>query len=194
MKFWKILILSFLIAGCAGNVTQPEEAAIDSYPENWPKPLQREFRPSECSDLNGEYYSSGLSNSNISKRFSDPVFERNFFYLNDIASKSNIFSVAQDASGKRLNFNVFDSERNLLAADLYKTYSRCELGRFVIESYVEGGSGDSPLISQLQRTEWFLAEDVSLLISSYLKAVSRKFIFGRSTEVSQTWYRFKKVD
>ena len=194
MKIWSLVILQLVLSSCASNVkNSPELAQATTYPDNWPNLIEKEFGPHECVVLNGEFYSSGLSKSNISGTRVTSIFERNFFYLIDIANASNVFKVIQDVDEKVLIFAVYDQNKNLLASNLTKNYSKCESGRLVQESFLKGGSGDNPVRSQNETTSYYLAEDGSLIINTNLIATSSKFIVGRKTEVSDTWFKFEKV-
>ena len=190
MKILGYLASLLLIASCAGASISNSVGQVNEYPDSWPQ-LVVDYPDGEgCPNIDGIYSSGGQSNSTIGERFSNPIFERSFFYLDEIADRSNFFKVRKIAEGKELMFQIFNPERVLLATGLHKQVSKCENGWYVIESLVKGGSGDSPVISSYSRTRFGKAEDEALLVNSYAEGVSSKWIFGRETQVSNIWYRF----
>lgn len=193
MKIWGFIAIQFALAGCVGNATGLSRSEVSAYPENWPQPIQTDFAADECASIEGMYYSSGRSNSNISEEFSNPIFEKNFFGLDEIADASNIFQIMQDDSENRLLFAFFDKHGKLLSSEHLKKFSQCESGWIVTESQVEGGSGDNPTKLQIEVTKRFLAEDGSLISNSSLTVVTSKFFIGEGTEVFDIWYRFPKT-
>jgi len=191
---WEHSFLLLLVTGCASvSSGNPSDESSD-YPVSWPQPIGAEYDASECRPIDGIYHSGGESNSTISERFSNPIFERNFFDLSNIANASNVFKVSHDAKEKMLNFEIFGRDGKLQASGLHKQYSRCESGWFVIESHAKGGSGDSPVKSTYGRTSIGTADDGSLLIDSHAEGVWRKFLFSSETRVSDIWYKFERAD
>ena len=194
MKRFGPSLVSSILTGCAGLASGEVSVEATDYPVGWPLPVGGYVASSECVPIDGIYHSIGESNSELGERFSNPVFEQNFFYLNEIANNSNYFQVSQVGRENRLNFEIFSHNGELLVSNLQKHYSRCEGGWFVIESRVTGGSGDSPVKSTYRRTTISLALDGSLLINSHSEGVWRKLVVGSETRVSDIWYKFEKAD
>lgn len=194
MNFWRPLVLSLCLSGCAGAVHESRPQPRSNYPDHWPPPMEININKSECPHIDGYYRSGGRSNSTIGERFSNPIFERSFFYLNDIADFSNSFEVRHDFTNRRIYFDILNRGGSILASDLYKRYARCESGWFVIESHQQGGSGDSPVQSSHRRTSFGIAQDGSLVINAHAEGVWRKFLVADATRVSNIWYRFEKTD
>jgi hypothetical protein len=187
-----LLLLS--LTCCAGVSPDAPTVETTDYPLGWPRPIEADIEGDECGSVDGTYQSGGKSNSEIGERFTNPIFERNFFHLNDIANPSNYFIVSHVTEGNRLVFEIFDRIGELLVSGLQKRYSSCEQGWFVIESRVTGGSGDSPVKSTYRRTKIGKAIDGSLLINSYSEGVWREFLLGTKTRTSNIWYKFEEAE
>lgn len=193
MKIWKYTALLLLATGCAAVSSENPTAESVDFPKGWPLPIEGGFDHNECAPIDGTYHSGGQSNSSIGERFSDPIFERSFFYLDGIADNSNRFKVSVNPEEQRLYFDILNQLNEPLATGLYKFFSECENGWFVIEAYSEGGSGDTPIQSSYRRTSIGSAEDGSLLVNSHTEGVWRKHFLGRETRVSNIWYKFERV-
>lgn len=194
MNIWRPLILFLCLSGCAGAVPENGPQPRSNYPDHWPLPVETSNDNSNCPHIDGYYRSRGHSNSTIGDRFSNPIFERSFFYLNDIADESNLFKVSHDPATSRIFFDIFTREGEILASGLFKRYSKCESGWFVIESLVEGGAGDSPVQSTYRQTSLGIGKGGSLLINARVEGVWRKYLVGSESRVSNIWYKFDRAN
>lgn len=193
MKAWILFLLFLVTVSCTSSSSKPTNDQRSVYPGQWSQPSTGKYLANECVSINGLYYSHGLSNSTISERFSNPIFERSFFNMRDIADESNLFKGTIDVENRRLYFDIFDSQHNMLAPKLFKQYSKCEAGWIVMESQTKGGAGDSPVKSSISEIRLGLAADGSLIINTHVEGVWRKYLFGSETRVSDIWYKFERV-
>ena len=179
---------------CAGKPPKDVELQINDYPTGWPPLNEKSFSDDECPKLDGTYQSGGESNSNLSDRFSKPIFERNYFGLDKLANRDNYFTIRADFEDRRLHFEFFSSENILLAAGYFKQYDYCESGWFVNESSTDGGSGDNPTKSTFEKSQYGRGSDGSFLSRTYYQVESSKFFIGRESNIYVIWDRFEPLE
>ncbi|NNE06188.1 MAG: hypothetical protein HKN15_10745 [Xanthomonadales bacterium] len=193
----RTIVLNIVLLTMTGCISYgPGNGASGSamYPTDWPPPSAGEFGPNECVHLDGVYLSSGESNSTLGDRFINPVFEKNFFGLDEIAGAKNRFRIEHDENEQKLIFEFQNPEGELLSSGHVKNYARCEHGWVVNESYSRGGSGDNPTVSQKEISRRFLAQDGSLISSHFTETVTSRFFIARETQTAEIWYRFKSAE
>jgi len=190
MKHFLCFISILLVSACAGKIPDVSELNFSNYPTIWPRPLQGLSSGNECMPISGAFLSRGKSNSVLSERFINPVFERSFFNQIEIADESNFFKVYLQTDLREIDFEVFDQNGELLVGGLKKKYEYCANGWYFVESNIGGGSGDNPTRSSYRRTSYGLATDGSLLINTYSEVVSGKWFISSETKYSEIWYRY----
>jgi hypothetical protein len=165
-----------------------ESSEESGYPEDWPE-LSRAAAPG-CQAIEGRYHSQGYGSSTLSPNFEKPIFEQNFYGMEDIASSTNYFQVEIEKSQQDLRTQIFNKDGQLLANKHGGDRFSCFDGWVTLVSNTKGGSGESPHVSSRLETRLTKAVDGSLIVRSILKSKSRKFLFFSEEKESDIWYRY----
>ena len=193
MKYSYAFLLGMLLQGCVNSSASVFSSGQESYPKNWPDFVHHGNGAANCQGVNGVFSSAGESNSSLNERYANPVFGQIFFDLEDIADASNVFRVEVDILEMKLKFEVFNADNVLLSSGHSLNYSECEDGWIVVNSFVSGGSGDSPVKSTMAVVKYGVAIDGSLIVHSHKEATWRRHLIGSETRTSDIWYRFAKI-
>ncbi len=178
------------LVACSG-APESENLQVDNpYPPGWPARIQGSA--DECPEIEGRYHSGGTSNSNLGERFSNPIFGRTFFNLEEIANEDNSFEVKVALADKKIFFDIYDGSGNLTSGGHYKKFQRCENGTFVYGGATDGGSGDSPVVRSFSQTSIGVAIDGSLMADSRSGGEWNKLLGPNEVRTTGIWYRFER--
>lgn len=178
----QIPIAIFCLCLCPNS----ESSEIAGYPKGWPQ--LGDETTLECYSFSSVYRSQGFGSSTLSLEFEQPVFERNFYGMEDVASPKNHFQIEIDIAQQEMVTRIFSDEGLQLAVRSERSGFECVGGWITFFSSYKGGNGESPHISSNLTTQLRTAIDGSLIVRSLLKSYSRKFLLFKKEQVSETWY------
>lgn len=158
------------------------------YPEQWPD--IDNVAALSCHSIVGSYLSQGQSTSTLSLDFEHPIFVKNFYGMEEIASPTNHFQFEIDHAQQKLITKIFSEDNLLLAVKSDESQFECLGGWVTFVSSVKGGSGESPHISSNLKTQIAVANDGSLIVHSVLKSYSKEFLLFKKERVTDIWYRY----
>ena len=185
----KVLVISTLIPGicsCASHTVPLAE--IQKEPEI------NEVNFAQCPKIDGFYYSLGTLKSSNKNYYQNPILEKQYAGMYNIASPDNFVKIESDRNSFNIHITVYDKRKNEIGNKVFNTPYQCNNGWIITTSYVEGGSGENPLISSLIIARKKISNDRSSLINSVrIETISRIWLFGRKKSSTEVEYRYKKV-
>jgi len=147
-----------------------------------------------CPIIDGEYLSSGISSSSFSDYYKRPTLHRNIFAIDNPKHIVHSVLIEPDNNQKQIYLEFRDINKFVIQKKEWKEEFKCSNGWIVFESFVEGSSVESSVLSTYTLTKISRHSNNSLVVITKLETVYRSWGFFKKKRLFEVRYTFSSIE